>query len=137
MKQSKTILAILGFTLVSSLVFSQKEGDISQMYLSGKWSAVCPMEIVDRVTIQNCELCPIVINQNQAQTSDILITFMKDSLQLIRNGGSEMVPYKRDQNNHSIQFKYNNKDFSFRVFHYGDRRILVGKDGLIMVLEAV
>jgi hypothetical protein len=52
-------------------------------------------------------------------------------------GDLETIPYSRDKNNHSIRFKFNKKDFDFRLFHYGDKRILVGKDGLIMVLEAV
>ena len=138
MNKLKIIPVVLGFALLSSLTYGQKYGDVSQMYLSGKWTAVCPIEVVDRVTLRSCELCPFIINpgnHSQAESAEIVITFMKDSLQLYRNGDSKKVPYTRDKDNHSIRFKYNNKDFDFRVFHYGDKRILVGKDGLIMVLE--
>ena len=139
MKQ-KTILAILGFTLISSLVFSQNEGDISQMYMTGKWTAVCPYEVVEHAAIRMCELCPNVIdpnNKSSIRTLDIEMNFKNDSLQLRQNGVVATVPILRNKYNHSFSFTLNNKDYYFRVFFYGDRRILVGKDGLIMVLEAV
>lgn len=135
----KYVQFILILLLITSplIVRAQDEGDISQLYLKGKWIATCPTEIVNSVTIRNCELCSFVVtpeNKSLGMAMDIEMTFMEDTIVINRMGKVSVIPYKKNKDNHSIKFNFNNKDYDFRLFLYNDQRVIEDKDGLILVL---
>lgn len=120
---------------ISNIAFGQAN---SEMYLSGKWTASCSVEILDQSTTRHCELCQMVINpkdRSQGEVKDIEMTFNSDSILINQNGILTTVPYKRNKDTHAISFTLNNKKYNFRMFLDGNRRILEDSDGLIMVLE--
>ena len=112
----------------------------SELSLSGKWTASCPPEILDHASMRHCELCPFVINpknKSQGEVKDIEMTFQPDSVTLNQNGKLTTVSYTRNKDTHAVAFMCNNKQYYFRVFLDGERRILEDSDGMILVLEKV
>jgi len=134
MKNLKMIRLAFCFMLSSVFANAQNEGSFDDLTWSGKWSAVCPPEMVDRVTIRNCELCPMTIEGSSAYTNDIEMIFAKDSLQIIQKGEASTVPIKRNKKNLSFGFTFHKRNYEFRVFLYDDLRILEEKDGLLLIL---
>ena len=140
MNHSKSILTILGFIFTSAIAQGQNEGDISQLYMTGKWIASCPLEVIDKAAIRICELCPILINphdMNHGETNNLEMTFQNDSIRLNQNGRKTTVLCERNKYNHSFSFALNNKNYYFRVFMYDDKRILENSGGLVLVLEKI
>jgi len=92
---------------------------------------------MNRVGFRFCELCPFVSvskTSNLSRIKEIDLDFGADSLTLNQNGITSKVPYTRDKDNHSITFFLKEKQLHFRVFIYGDQRILEDEQGLLMVL---
>jgi hypothetical protein len=140
MKHSKKVFTLIVTIFISIVVHGQEKTYISEMYLQGKWTATCPTEITDHASIQQCELCPFVINpddKSKGETKDIEMTFEKDYLTLNQNGNVTTVPYTRNKDNHSFSFTLNNKLHNFRMFIYNKQRIIEDSDGLLMVLDKV
>ena len=137
MTHTKKILTLIASVFISNISFGQAN---SEMYLSGKWTASCSVEILDHASMRNCELCPFVINPNdksQGEVKDIEMTFQSDSILINQNGKLTTVSYTRNKDTHAISFTLNNKQYNFRMFLDGKRRILEDSDGLILVLEKV
>lgn len=135
MKHTMYILVLLAAVLTSTFSFGQSN---SEMHLSGKWNASCSVEILDHASMRNCELCPFVINPNnksQGELKGIQMIFQSDSIQINQNGKLSTVFYTRNKDTHAIQFTLNNKQYNFRMFIDGQRRILEDTDGMILVLE--
>ena len=131
-----TILSAL-FISLSIVVYAQDTGPVSEMYLKGKWKAECAIEVADQASIQNCQLCPFVIDpsdKSSASIKDVELTFDADSLTLNQNGSVTQVPYTRNGDTHSFSFVLNKKKFTFRVFFYNKQRIIEDGDGLLVVL---
>ena len=131
-------LLLLTMLLLRCTLSSAQEGTLlSDLYLKGKWTAECPEEIMNRVGFRLCELCPFVSvskTSNLSRIKEIDLDFGADSLTLNQNGITSKVPYTRDKDNHSITFFLKEKQLHFRVFIYGDQRILEDEQGLLMVL---
>jgi len=137
MKHTTSLLFIAAI-LITTIVHAQDEGSISELYLKGKWTASCAMEVKDKASIRNCEICPFVIDPNdksKAETKDIEMNFQADSITINQNGKVTTVSYSRNKDNHSIGFSLNGKQYNFRVFFYNKQRILEDGDGLLVVLE--
>jgi hypothetical protein len=138
MNPAKTFLPILGFVFISVMAQGQNDGSVSQMYLAGKWTAVCPFEVINASTIRTCDLCPVLTDRKQAgsaETTAIEMTFQSDSIHVKQHGKVSVIPYTSDKNSHAVSFSLNNKKYNFRVFLYGEKCILEDADGLMMVLE--
>jgi hypothetical protein len=138
MKKFNKILSLFIIVLSSINVSAQEKQYLSDMYLKGKWTASCPIEVVDHASMQYCGLCSFTqdpANKKMAHIQDVEMNFMQDSIILDRSGEHASVPYKHDPNNHSFAFKLGNEDYSFRVFMDGDTRVLVNKDGRVVVLR--
>jgi len=140
MNHTKKIFTSLAAVFISAIVYGQSGTPFSEMYLKGKYTAACAMEVIDHATIRNCELCPFVIdpnNKSRAETKDIEMTFTNDSLTLNQNGKITTVPYVRNKDNHSFSFTLDKKAYSFRVFFNSSQSIIEDSNGLLMVLEKV
>jgi hypothetical protein len=138
MKKRIQTLPLLIIVLLSINVSAQKGENLSDMYMKGKWTASCPIEVVDQASMQYCGLCSFTLdpaNKKRAHIQDVEMNFTQDSIILDKGGEHISVPYKHDPNNHSFAFKLGNEDFSFRVFMDGDNRVLVNKDGRAVVLR--
>ncbi len=138
MKQAKTIFALIATILIATIAHGQTEGPVAEMYLKGKYTATCAMEVVDKASIRSCEICPFVIdsnNKSNAQTKDVEMTFQADSITINQNGKVTTVPYLRNHDTHAFSFSLNNKQYTFRVFFYNKLRILEDSDGLLVILE--
>lgn len=129
------------FCLISIGLFAQNEGSLDQLYLQGKWSATCPIEVVNRVSIQNCMLCQFEKDPNNSKSigsSTIELNFKGDSLEIIRGKNSAIVAMTRNIDNHSFQFDFEGEKYSFRMFLYGsDKRIIENSDGTLVVMEKI
>lgn len=66
--------------------------------------------------------------------SEIQLDFGTDSLALNQHGKITTVPYTRDTNDHSIRFRFLEKNYFFRVFIHNDQYILESAEGLLVVL---
>ena len=135
MKHAKKFLTLIVTVFISNISCGQPN---SEMYLSGKWTASCAVEILDYASIRNCQLCPFVNNPNDkssGEVKDIEMTFQSDSILINQNGKITTVRYTRNKDTHAISFTLNNKQYNFRMFIYNKQRILEDKDGLIMILE--
>jgi hypothetical protein len=136
----KLIVIILPFigVLLSLNVQAQEKAYLSEMYLKGTWIASCPIEVVDHATMQYSQLCSVVIDaakKSNASVTDVEMTFKEDSIVLNRNGKIATVPYKRNKDTHAFSFKLNGKQYDFRVFIHEKERIIVDKEGFVMVLK--
>src|SRR5688572_11285446 len=139
MKHAKNIFAILLIILLSKTSRGQDEY-LKDLYLKGKWTASCPVEILDHASMQQCRLCPFVIdtkNKSRGQVKDIEINFMADSIQFNQSGKITVIPYIRNKETHALSFMLDHKQYNFRMFLDDDRRILLDSDGMILVLEKV
>ena len=131
MKLPSLLFALLLLSLTS---FGQ---DINQLYLRGKYRAECPMEVMDKASFRHCELCSFMSFSNDKNTSmikGVQLDFGTDSLTLNQHGKITKVPYTRDTNDHSIRFRFLEKNYFFRVFIHNDQYILESADGLLVVL---
>jgi len=131
MKPPSLLFALLLLSLPS---FGQ---DINQLYLRGKYRAECPMEVMNKASFRHCELCSFVSVSNDKNTSmikGVQLDFETDSLTLNQRGKITTIPYTRDTNDHSIRFRFLEKNYFFRVFIHNDQYILESADGLLMVL---
>ena len=131
MKLPSLLFALLLFSLPS---FGQ---DINQLYLRGKYRAECPMEVMNKASFRHCELCSFMSFSNDKNTSmikGVQLDFGTDSLTLNQHGKMTTVRYTRDTNDHSIRFRFLEKNYFFRVFIHNDQYILESADGLLMVL---
>ncbi len=140
MKKLSIILIFFLTVLNSHFTLAQNEGRLEDLYLEGKWEATCATEIIDRVSIQHCELCFFVLNPNdksQAEVKSLEMDFQKDSLILNQNGLRKSVPYQRDTNNHSFTFTLNEKQYNFRMFLYNNQRIIEDSDGMLIMLDKI
>lgn len=140
MQHLKNIFTLLSLFLLLNSAHGQDEGPISEMYLKGKWVATCAMEVIDKASMANCDICPFVINPNdksQAETKDIEMDFQSDSLTINQNGKHSTVAYVRNTNTHAISFSLNDRHYNFRVFFYNKQRILEDGDGLLLVLSKI
>ncbi len=138
MKHALTVLAFIVAVCISNISQAQDERDFANLYLKGKWIASCPPEILDHASMQQCELCPFIINPNnktQGSVKDIEMNFLADSIVINQNGKLTTVPYKRNKDNHAISFTLKDKTYNFRMFLDEKRRILEDSDGMILVLE--
>lgn len=107
------------------------------MYLTGKWKADCPIEVVDKATLKHCELCDFQINSNnpsRASLHDFEMDFQADKIIMKHGEKISTVPYTRNPDNHSISFAYGNNKYLFRVFINEKERILVNHDGMLLYL---
>lgn len=139
MKHTKKIFALLATVFISMIALGQNHVPVSEFYLSGKWTATCATEIVDKSSIRNCELCPFVIDPNDKSsgtTKAIDLTFQNDSILINQNGKVTTVAYIRNKDTHAVSFTLNNKQYNFRMFLWGNERILEDSDGLLLVLTA-
>ena len=133
------LLFLFSFILFSYVIsFAQDGTRLEDLYLKGKWKGNCLMEIVDRVTVSQCELCFFNFDPNNDKilsAGSVEMTFDEDSLTLKINLESVIIPYMRNKDNHSIKFIINDKSFQFRVFLYEDMRILEDEKGMLIALE--
>ena len=56
----------------------------SENYLKGKYTASCPTEILDKASMQQCQLCPFVVdpnNKSRASIKDFVMNFDTDKWQ--------------------------------------------------------
>ncbi|HLG33832.1 MAG TPA: hypothetical protein VI757_03045 [Bacteroidia bacterium] len=140
MKTKATLILILG--LIFSRAQGQNKGYISDLYMSGKWTATCATEIIDRAGWRVCGLCVYPTNPNDSsswQHADIIeLNFLSDSLIITQDGRMTTVSWTRNTDNHSFSFIFNNKPYHFRMFLYGkQKRIIEDSDGMLLVLEKV
>jgi hypothetical protein len=138
MKNTVTLFTILATAFISTVVKSQDEGLLSDLYLKGKWTATCPIEVVNHASIRSCELCNFVIDPNdksKGESKDFEMNFQADSIIINQNGKITTVPYTRNKDNHSFSFSLKNKQFNFRMFLYNKQRIIEDSDGLVLVLS--
>lgn len=95
------------------------------------------MEVMNKASFRHCELCSFVSVSNDKNTSmikGVQLDFETDSLTLNQRGKITTIPYTRDTNDHSIRFRFLEKNYFFRVFIHNDQYILESADGLLMVL---
>lgn len=131
MKLPSLLFALLLLSLTS---FGQ---DINQLYPRGKYRAECPMEVMNKASFRHCELCSFMSFFNDKNTSmikGVQLDFGTDSLTLNQHGKITKVPYTRDTNDHSIRFRFLEKNYFFRVFIHNDQYILESAEGLLVVL---
>ena len=131
MKLPSLLFALLLLSLTS---FGQ---DINQLYPRGKYRAECPMEVMNKASFRHCELCSFMSFSNDKNTSmikGVQLDFGTDSLALNQHGKITTVPYTRDTNDHSIRFRFLEKNYFFRVFIHNDQYILESAEGLLVVL---
>ena len=136
MKTIKPILSILSIVFLSHAARGQEL--ISNMYLKGSWNASCLTEVRDHATIGYCELCTFNTDTNDksiGSVGDVKLTFGEDSLTIGKNGKNITVPYQRNKDNHSFTFTTSRKEYHFRVFFDGEKRIIEDDKGMLMVLE--
>ncbi len=134
----KTFITLIILFSVNGLINAQnKSAPLSEMYLTGKWNAVCPIEVVDKATLRHCELCDFQINSNnpgRASLHDFEMDFQADKIIMKHGDKTSTVPYTRNPDNHSISFAFGNNKYHFRVFMNDDYRILVNHDGMLLYL---
>lgn len=138
MKKFIPIVFLFALLFSHFLTVAQESVALSDLYLKGKWKASCSVEVLDHVTIQNCELCKFTIDKqdkSKASVSEFEMEFGEDSIAIFRAGKVRVISYKRDKDNHSITFNDGNKEYHFRMFLDDDRRILEDADGMLIVLK--
>lgn len=138
MKKFIPIVFLFALLFSHFLTVAQESVALSDLYLKGKWKASCSVEVLDHVTIQNCELCKFTIDKqdkSKASVSEFEMEFGEDSITIFRAGKEQVISYKRDKDNHSITFNDGNKEYHFRMFLDDERRILEDADGMLIVLK--
>lgn len=138
MKKFIPIVFLFALLFSHFLTVAQESVALSDLYLKGKWKASCSVEVLDHVTIQNCELCKFTIDKqdkSKASVSEFEMEFGEDSIAIFRAGKVRVISYKRDKDNHSITFNDGNKEYHFRMFLDDERRILEDADGMLIVLK--
>ena len=132
------IISILSLALLLTLLTSQKS--IGQINLTGKWTASCIIEKMNRQTITYCELCPVVLSEDKSTVKfeQFQMVFNKETLTLIINGVSTKVDCKFNEDFDSISFGFKKLSFTFKLLSAGkksDMYILKNEDGTMLLLE--
>ena len=131
------ILILLFAPFILTIAAGQDGVPLAEMYLKGRWKAECPIEVKHHAGMYVCELCSFIIDKNDrhiATFADFEMDFGEDSLTIIQNEKSVTVPYTTNKDTHAFSFLLNEKQYSFRVFHHDDIKIIEDSEGLLLVL---
>ncbi|MEI7660581.1 MAG: hypothetical protein WCK34_00205 [Bacteroidota bacterium] len=132
------LISILGMALLFTMLTAQKS--MGQFNLTGKWTARCVIEKMNRETIAYCELCPKMLSEDHKRLmfEKFRMVFEKDNLTLVINGISTKVDYKFNEDFDSISFSFKKLSFTFKLLSVvgkNDLYILKNEDGAMLLLE--
>lgn len=139
--KTKTLLLIIAAGMMTCANVNAQSPCIThegKLNIQGAWTASCPMEYMDKASIQHCDLCAFVVDEkdrSKAHTVDAELTFINDSIHIKRYSYTETVSYSMNDNTHAIQFTFADKEYKFRVFYAGEGIILQDDQGLLLVME--
>ncbi|MGE0567156.1 MAG: hypothetical protein AB7O73_04345 [Bacteroidia bacterium] len=128
MKSLFTFLSVLFITVNSS----------AQSEIIGKWKVNCPLEKTEAGTLHVCDICPsVMLANNTAIINDFEWEISAESIKFILDSKELEVAYKYDTKTNTLQFKYNEIDYNFKVLVLSDSfaNIFKAKSGEILYLK--
>lgn len=133
-----TLILLILFKFSFSYAQEAKEEEPFTMtfpFPTGKWTSEYTWRIIDSSTVSNADLgsCDIIDYETNSISTAIFFTFEEEYIIIQRCGVDTKLPYKRNEDNHSFEFDWNNEHYSFTTFYNRKQMILVDQDQMVLV----
>lgn len=123
--------------LIAGIFFVQIISAQAQSELFGKWTATCPAEFMDKVTIRHCTLCPVLNDSlgHSISVKDLDVSIETNFIIISTTNKSSKIPYVWDSQLHIITFPYVGTIYRFKTLPADNDFVLRNDDDTIVLLR--